>query len=86
MTFQGKDIFEYTVPRVGLKMNSSFFWRQAARWARLKWEEFCDLDGWEQSAVVAQYETHMQLEAVLEKHRADEAKKHRPPPGRGRRR
>jgi len=29
------------------------------------WKDFCDLDGDEQSAIVAHFQTHRQIEAVL---------------------
>lgn len=69
VTFRGRDIFSYSVPRAGLQCNAIFEWRQAAKWAGVEWSTFCDLDGYEQSAIVAQYLTHMQLEAVLEQDR-----------------
>jgi len=38
--------------------------RLAAKTFNYKWEEFCDLDGWEQSATVAAYRIDQQIEAI----------------------
>jgi hypothetical protein len=54
--------------------NPEFEWREAARWARYTWEEFAALDGEAQSAVIAHYRGHMQLEAVMTQ---DQVKKQR---------
>lgn len=42
-----------------------FEWREAARWAQYSWNDFTDLDGEEQSRIVAHYRCHLQLEAVI---------------------
>src|SRR5689334_22654883 len=72
--FRGRDIFEIRVPLSGVTHSIEFEWREAAHWARYRWEEFADLDGDEQAAIVAHYRAHTRLEAVLAqdlKRRAD---------------
>lgn len=39
-------------------------WAMAAQWWRIEWERFCDLDGSDQSFLVAVYRTAKQIEAV----------------------
>jgi hypothetical protein len=39
----------------------------AAHWDGYRWEEFAQLSGDEQSAIVALYRTHLRSEAVLAK-------------------
>lgn len=39
-------------------------WALAAQWWRLDWTVFCDLDGSDQSFLVAVYRTAKQIEAV----------------------
>lgn len=44
----------------------SYGWREAARFAGIDYDTgFCALDGEAQSAIVAHWKAHMQLEAVL---------------------
>lgn len=45
-------------------MHATLGWMRAARWHGLTWRAWCDLDGEEQSFLVAAYETLMQCEAV----------------------
>ena len=66
MTFQERDIFAIPVPRSGVSYSQEFGWREAAHWAGYRWEdEFCELDGDDQAAIVAHHLAHLQLEAVL---------------------
>lgn len=74
MTFQGRDIFDIPVPRSGASYSPEFEAREAARWAGYIWPAFCDLDGVEQSKVVAQFRCHHQLEAVVQKAEMDKIK------------
>lgn len=55
-----------------MSYSAEFEAREAARWAGYIWPAFCDLDGDEQSVVIAHYRVHHQIEAVLA---AAEAKK-----------
>jgi len=55
------------VPRSGLAYDDVYAWREAAHWARYTWPEFCDLDGGEQSAIVAHWMCRMQSDAVVAK-------------------
>lgn len=74
-TFRGRDIFGYHVPRSGASYGSEFEWREAARWSLHTWEVFELLDGEEQSAIVAQYRVHHQLEAVIAHEQAREQRR-----------
>jgi hypothetical protein len=65
VTFKRRPIFEYRVPRSGISYSREFEWREAAHWAGYLWEEFCELDGDDQAAIIAHYRAHLQLEAVL---------------------
>jgi hypothetical protein len=40
-------------------------WRLAAQWGNYTFEQFCNLEGDEQSDVVATYRTHLQIESVV---------------------
>lgn len=59
------------MPRAGLSYSDTYEWREAAHWAGggsvFYWEDFCSLDGDEQSAIVAHFQTSRQIEAVLAK-------------------
>lgn len=57
------------MPRSKLRVGALFEWEEAAHWAGYKWEEFQELDGEEQSRIVAHYRTHFQIDAVLEQER-----------------
>lgn len=60
------------MPRSGVSYSAEFEAREAAQWGGHTWRTFCAEDGDEQSAIVAHYRTHHQIEAVLA---AAEAKK-----------
>lgn len=54
------------MPRSGVSYSPLFEWREAAHWAGYRWEQdFCNLDGDDQAAVIAHYRAHLQLESVL---------------------
>jgi hypothetical protein len=65
--FRGRSVFEISVPRSGLTHSDVYEWRMAAHWDGYRWEEFAQLSGDEQSAIVALYRTHLRSEAVLAK-------------------
>lgn len=67
MTFRGRDLFSIHVPRSGARYTQRFEWADAAHWWGYKWEEFVELDGEEQSFLVAVYRAHHQLQAVIQK-------------------
>lgn len=67
--YDGQDIFSITVPRSKLQVSALYEWREAARWAHYRWGEFRDLEGEEQSAIIAQYMVTRQIEAVFEHER-----------------
>lgn len=49
----------------GFTWSADYHYRRAARWAGFKrYREFCELDGLEQSEIVAEYEAHMQIVAI----------------------
>jgi hypothetical protein len=52
------------VPRSGTKFTAILEWALAAQWWHLDWDKFCDLDGIDQSFLVAVYRTAKQIEAV----------------------
>lgn len=52
------------MPRSGTKYAGILEWALAAQWWGVGWEAFCDLDGADQSFLVAVYRTAKQIEAV----------------------
>lgn len=48
-----------------MQYSDTFAWLEAARWRGYTIEQFADLDGDDQARIVAQWETHMQIDAVL---------------------
>jgi hypothetical protein len=48
-------------------------WRLVAKWHGYKWSDFIELEGNEQSRMVATYETSMQIEAAMQKEAQREA-------------
>ena len=65
MTFQERDIFAIPVPLSGVDYSDEFGWREAAHWAGYRWEQFCELDGDDQAAIIAHYMARRQLDAVI---------------------
>jgi hypothetical protein len=53
------------VPRSGVTYAGELEYRFAAQWAHYQWEDFIDLDGEDQSAIVASYRAYNQIEGVL---------------------
>ena len=51
-------------------------WRMAAKWNLIQFSNFIELDGEEQSRLVAAYETAMQMEAVQAAEAKRIAKRH----------
>lgn len=60
---------------MGATYGGEFEWREAARFALVTWDQFETLDGEEQSAIVAHYRGHHQLEAVISQEQAREMKR-----------
>lgn len=52
------------MPSSGIQYSNELHARLAAAWANYTWEQFLQLDGDEQSAHVAAYEVHAQVESV----------------------
>ena len=52
-----------------------FEWLMAAHWGNHTWPEFCELDGEQQSVIVAAYRCKIQMDAVLDHERAKELKR-----------
>ena len=48
-----------------------FEMREAARFLHYRWQEFLELDGEEQSEIVAHYRAHGQIEGVMAKEMKD---------------
>lgn len=67
---------------MGASFSGIFEWREAARFALVAWERFQEIDGDEQSAIVAHYRVHNQLEAVISQHQNRERGRGRRKPGR----
>lgn len=65
MKFEGRDIFKIRVPRNPLDFSEEFEWAMAAKWAGYRVKDFEELEGAEQSRIVALYRTNTQLEAVI---------------------
>src|SRR3989304_1604318 len=59
-TFRGADVFDYAVPRSGVRYADELEWRFASRWSGIAWEDFQAMEGDDQSAVVAAYRCQMQ--------------------------
>lgn len=68
--FKGRNVFEIRVPRSGVSYSPEYHWLAAAAWAHYKTGEFLELDGELQSLIVAAYETHLQIEAVVAQEQA----------------
>lgn len=64
-TLRGRDVFTIKVPLSGIEYAPELHWRLAAAWANYTWEQFQKLDGEDQAAHIAAYESKMQIEAVL---------------------
>lgn len=74
------------VPRSGLTYSSYLEWILAAQWAHYRWHEFAELDGEEQSFIVAAYRCYIQNESVVSYEQQKKIKNKRPPghrPSRG---
>lgn len=66
MTFRGKPIDKIRTPRSGLQYSEAYARCAASRWAGFRTvEEFADLDDDTQARLIAEYETAMQIQAVL---------------------
>lgn len=52
------------MPRSGTRYEASLEWALAAQWWHMTWQAFCDLDGSDQSFLVAVYRTAKQIDAV----------------------
>lgn len=55
----------------GVRHSASLTWIKAAHWDERSYESFCELDGDDQSFLVAAYLTEMQAAAVEAKHTGD---------------
>ena len=49
-----------------MQYSREYLWREAARFAGYRWTEFLDLDGDVMAGVIAHYETHAQIQAVID--------------------
>jgi len=58
-----------------VKFDRKLEWVLAARWANYKITEFHALPGWDQSYILAAYQSQRQIEAVLAKDQADKQKR-----------
>ena len=64
--FRGKNIFRWSTPRGQIKYNNPMIeWVLAAHWGNYTWTDFRDLDGEDQSLIVAAYRVYNQIEAVM---------------------
>lgn len=75
MTYKGKPLFQHRVPRSGFRFDVTLAWELACQWyGTYTREQFIELPGDEQARIVALYQVHMQMEAVIAKTMAEEAK------------
>lgn len=65
MKYKGRDAFEIHLPRSGFEYSIDLEMRLAAQWAGYKWQEFSDLDGDEQSEIVATYQARNQIDGIV---------------------
>lgn len=78
MTFRGRDVAVWPLPRSGIQFAPEYEWREAAKWAGFKrFRTFLRLSGEEQSEIVAHYRMSSRIEAVvtLDAQRKAEAKR-----------
>lgn len=73
--YRGQDVFTISVPRSGIAYSPLLEWRLAARWAGYTFEQFTELEGDEQSMIVASYRANNQIEAVLSAEQVKEMKR-----------
>jgi len=71
-------VFSYPVPRSGVAYSPAFEAREAARWAHYTWQQFCRLDGEDQSTTVAHYRVSQTIEAVVAADAARRARQKQP--------
>jgi hypothetical protein len=63
--FKGRDIWNYPVENSHVTYSQELHWRLVAKWSLITFDKFIELEGAEQSRLVAAYETSMQIDAVL---------------------
>ena len=61
------------MPRSGITFSPELEWFEAAAWSNYKWDEFLELEGEMQSQIIAAYEAHNQIEAVVAQEQARQA-------------
>lgn len=62
----GRDIFKYTGGGITVEHGAEWQWREAARFAGVRWREFCQMDGDEMADVVAHWMAHRQLGVAID--------------------
>ncbi len=65
VTWNGQPVSKYKIPGTPGAYGSEFEQRKAARFCGLTWQQFCELPGPEQSAIVAYMRCEMRLEWLL---------------------
>lgn len=74
--YRGRPLFDHRVPLSGFSFNPSLSWELACQWyGSYTREVFAELPGDEQARIVALYQVHSYMEAVIAKTMADEAKR-----------
>jgi hypothetical protein len=58
-------VFGWRLPRSHVTYSGELEWREAAIAGGYTWKQFCELDGEEQSAEIARYRVHNQIETVI---------------------
>lgn len=67
-----------SLPRSGVSYAAALEWELARQWHHIGPAEWNEMDGDEQAKYIAVYRAHHQIEGVLAKARADEAKRKNP--------
>lgn len=84
MTYRGRSIFAYQLPRSHVRRDPLFEQMQAGVWAGVGATGIWQLEGEEQSLIVAAYRCEMQLRALLAHEEVRKARQQfgrkRPPP------
>lgn len=65
VTWFGKSIDTFRIKATEARYTQLFEDREAARFALYTWDDFCDLPGYEQSAIVAQYRLKAKIDYLV---------------------
>lgn len=77
MTFKGRPIEQWPLEKSGASYSDQFEWRLAAQDSHYRYADFEQLDGDEQSRIVAFYRQRRRMEAVMADDQARTARRNR---------